>query len=55
MTTDCTPQVGFDCPGCGDTTVIETEDPESLENSIFRCDGCGENVLLDNYVGDRDE
>lgn len=48
-----TPQVGFDCPACGDTTVIETEDPISLKNSIFECEGCGENVLLNNYRGEK--
>lgn len=49
---DAAQQYGFDCPNCGDTTVVETENgPEALVNKIFECDGCGENILLNNYVG----
>lgn len=32
--TDETPQYGFDCPNCGDTTVIETENgPKALKKT----------------------
>lgn len=46
--------LGFDCPNCGDTTVIEgNSDPEDIKNNIYECGGCGENILLDNYVGEK--
>lgn len=50
------PQYGFNCSNCGETNVVETDsDPETLENKIFECSGCGENIRLNNYVGDSDE
>lgn len=45
---------GFDCPNCGDTTVIESDDPDEVVNNIYECEGCGENILMENYVGDRE-
>ena len=52
MTEGDADQYGFDCPNCGDTTVIETENgPEALINRIYKCDGCGENILMSGYQG----
>lgn len=45
--------LGFDCPNCGDTTVFdEGATVEDIKNSIYECGGCGENILMENYVGD---
>jgi predicted SprT family Zn-dependent metalloprotease len=47
-------QFGFDCPNCGDTTVVHTDkSPDEFVNSIYRCGGCDEKILLDNYRNDR--
>lgn len=51
-----TPRLGFDCPNCGDTTVFdEGSSPEEIKNSIYECGGCGENILMNDYVGEQDE
>lgn len=39
------PQLGFDCPNCGDTTVIEG-DRENIAGRVYRCEGCKKNVLV---------
>lgn len=44
---------GFDCPNCGDTTAItDVDDPEDVAGNIYECEGCGENVLMRDYVED---
>ena len=45
------PDYAFDCPNCGETTGLHCDDPEDLVNKIYECGGCGENVLMNNYVG----
>lgn len=50
-----TQMIGFDCSCCGETTLVEIEsEPEAIEGNIYECTGCGENILMDNYVGDRE-
>lgn len=47
--------LGFDCPNCGETTVFEEgTQPEDIKHRIYKCDGCGENILMEDYVGSRE-
>ena len=46
--------MAFNCPSCGETNPIKG-DPERLTHKIFACEGCGENVLLENHVENRGE
>jgi len=49
-------QFGFDCPNCGATTVIETDNgPKSLKNKVFKCENCKGNIWISGYAEDLDE
>ena len=43
--------LGTECPSCGELIVFsEDAEPEDIKNSIYECGGCGENILMENYV-----
>ncbi len=41
--------MAFNCPSCGETNPIKGE-PEQFKNRVFACEGCGENVLLEDHI-----
>ena len=52
ISTSGSEQFGFNCPDCGNVNIIETENgPEGLKGRIYKCDCCGEDILLNRYVG----
>lgn len=42
---------GFECPGCHENRVIETDlEPDELKGRVFRCGNCDEKVLMNDHV-----